>query len=726
VLALVAPAPDPTVGENADLLPADTPVHRGLDQLAEHFGDKSGLSTIVIVFERTDGPLTPGDLAEVERIGAMVLRALPGESISNELSAISVRTPGALAVAGKANPLISEDGRAALVWVSLPFNYITKQAARVVKHTQEIVAGGNFPAGLLAAVTGSAGYGYDYGVATERSHQKTLIVTLISVIVILLIVYRAPIAALMPLAAISIAAGVVFKMLAFGERFGVHSGTAEQIFTFVLLYGAGVDYSLLLMSRFKEFLDEGRSAADAVALALDASAGAIISSAAMTVSGLIMFCFARFSVFRDAGPAVVLALVMAAVASVTLVPAMLAIIGPVVFWPANRRDSQAAAQVPRRRFWTAVARFVVPRPGWVMCLTLAALLLPAVRGVHLDWNYDALYSLKSTYQAPIGTAMVERHWPTGEIAPIDVLVVTDRSCPIETWKSACDKITAAILGVADVDNVRALTMPLGVHAPAWENAAMLLLANDQINSEFISADQRAMRMSAILKVSPLGREAMDDATSVAGAADRAAAQAGLNARIHITGATAEMIDTRTVTQQDFRRVSILALGAMLLVVTTLLRDIFLAIFILAATALSYFTTLGLTFWIFRSLGATGLEWKVQMMLFIVLMAVGQDYSIFFAMRLAQERKQLSCAAAVERALIFTGPVISTCGLIMAATLGSVMAGDVRLLVQMGLAFVLGMLIDTFIVRPLLLPSFISLRERLLRQPVKAVEMVTGK
>ena len=100
-----------------------------------------------------------------------------------------------------------------------------------------------------------------------------------------------------------------------------------------------------------------------------------------------------------------------------------------------------------------------------MCFTLAALLLPAVRGVHLDWNYDALYSLKSTYQAPIGTAMVERHWPIGEIAPIDILVVADRSWPIEAWKSACDKITAAILAVADVDNVRALTMPLGVHAP---------------------------------------------------------------------------------------------------------------------------------------------------------------------------------------------------------------------------------------------------------------------
>jgi RND superfamily putative drug exporter len=167
-----------------------------------------------------------------------------------------------------------------------------------------------------------------------------------------------------------------------------------------------------------------------------------------------------------------------------------------------------------------------------------------------------------------------------------------------------------------------------------------------------------------------------------------------------------MIDIRDVTHRDFIRIAMLALTVILLVVIAALRDVPLAIFILGATLLSYFTTLGLTLWTFEMLGAHQLEWKVQMMLFIVLVAVGQDYSIFFAIRYEQESRRLPRKEAVQRALIFTGPVISSCGLIMAATLGSVMAGDIKLLVQLGFAFALGMLVDTFIVRPLLLPAFI--------------------
>jgi RND superfamily putative drug exporter len=143
--------------------------------------------------------------------------------------------------------------------------------------------------------------------------------------------------------------------------------------------------------------------------------------------------------------------------------------------------------------------------------------------------------------------------------------------------------------------------------------------------------------------------------------------------------------------------------------------VWLSLFSLAATLLSYLATLGLTTWIFGLLGSDGLEWKVQMLLFIVLVAVGQDYSIFFAVRYAQEARRLSCAQATERALIFTGPVISSCGLIMAATLGSIMAGDVTVLVQLGFAFALGMLIDTFIVRPLLLPAFVVITCRTLHR-----------
>ena len=699
---------DPTVGETTDLLPANTPVHVALGELAKYFGERSGLSTVAVVFERVDGPLSGADLAQIETVGRLIRQPSAGDIPARELADITVRTPASLAMAGTSNPLISQDGRAAIISMSLPYNYITKPAARVARHVQNVVAGFSLASGLSAAVTGSAGYGYDYAIAMERSHRKTSIVTLVSVIVILLLVYRAPGAALIPLAGISIAAVVALKLLTLGEGFGIHSGSAEEIFTFVLLYGGGVDYSMLFMSRYREFLDEGCDAADTVALALDASLSAIASSAVMTVSGLAMLCFARFSIFRHAGPAVMLALVVAALAAATLVPAMLAIIGPRAFWPAKvgKPGPDGERGPARGPVWPAIARLVVHRPWVIMAATFGVLLLPAVRGLNVSWSYDSLTSLKSNYQAPRGMEMAERHWPTGETAPVTVLAAADRPHAPDSWAALCNRLIAGIRTVSDVADIRGLAAPLGLHVKPVENAEVLLLAHDKAAAEFLSPDDRAMRLSVVLTVAPLSSAALEDVGKIAAAAGAAAAAANFDAHVHLTGASAEMVDIRDVTHRDFNRIAMLALAVILIVVIAALRDVPLAVFILGATLLSYFTTLGLTLWTFQLLGANQLEWKVQMMLFIVLVAVGQDYSIFFALRYEQEARRLPRKEAVQRALIFTGPVISSCGLIMAATLGSIMAGDIKLLVQLGFAFALGMLVDTFIVRPLLLPAFI--------------------
>ena len=137
-------------------------------------------------------------------------------------------------------------------------------------------------------------------------------------------------------------------------------------------------------------------------------------------------------------------------------------------------------------------------------------------------------------------------------------------------------------------------------------------------------------------------------------------------------------------------------------------------------SVAMFTTLGITFWFFHALGREGLDWKLQIFIFVVLVAVGQDYNIFFAVRLTQELRALPPVRAVRQALIHTGPVISCCGLIMAATLGSIMAGDITFLVETGFAFALGMLMDTFLVRPLLLPAFILVTRRTLRHAANLI------
>ena len=621
----------------------------------------------------------------------------------------TVRTPAATAV-GSVNPMVSPDGRAALVNVGLPFDFISKPAGRVVRAVQALVAGERLPAGLTATVTGSAGFGYDYAVATERSHLRTSVVTVVSVLAILLLVYRAPVAALVPLACVSVAAAVALRGLAVAGRWGLQGGTAEQIFTFVLLYGAGIDYSMLLLSRCREQVQLGQPWAAAVAEGVDGSAGAILASAALTMCGMAMLCWARFSVFRLSGPAVLTAVAVAAAAAVTLVPAVLAIAGPRTFSPTGLRP---VATLPHRppRAWPWVASVVVGSPWRVMVVGMILLGVPAVFGARARWDYNSLASLKATYPSPRGAAIAAKHWGPGETAPITLLVESPTARSPADWAAVSDRLVKAVTATAGVGDVRADTVPLGARVPAGQTALVRLLGGARVAKEYLAPDGRAMRMSVVLSTPPLTTGALATVGRVTAAVQAVAP--GLAVRA--AGTTAEMVDLRSITRGDFRRTAVLSLSLILIVITIVLGgDVLLGGFIVAVTVLGYLAALGVTRFTFVELGgAAGLEWKVQMLLFVVLVAVGQDYSVFFAARFSQEVRHAAVPEATRRTMVATGPVISSCGLIMAATLGSVMAADISMLVQLGFAFVVGMLIDTFVVRPVLLPAFIVVTRRTL-------------
>jgi putative drug exporter of the RND superfamily len=631
------------------------------------------------------------------------------------------------------SPYISDDGKAAIITVSLPYDFTSTATFSIVDRLDELVKAHPFTPGIATAITGSAGFGRDDALANEISHRRTIVITIISVIVILLAVYRAPIAALIPLVGISTATFVALKLLALGHIVGVQSGTPERIFVLVLVYGAGVDYSLLFISRYLECLDEGRSHADSVALGLRSSAAAILFSAATTIAGLAMLFTAEFNVFRNTGSAVVMALLVAAGASLTVIPALIAVLGPRAFWPGRRyappppdsHPALVAAPPPRNTFlcriaWPAVANLVLRRPAVLIFALLLALAIPSVKGARLHWMYNALATLKPTYSSIRGSDMVVRHWPIGEIAPFTVIVDAPRSHTPAEWTSVYARIAEALRPLHDMGNMRGVGTPLGLNASDLQNMAVLLAGGSAVQDEYLATDHTAMRFSVILNIPPLSLAAMDDLTRVRAATESALAKSSLDAQVLISGTTADMSDVRAITQRDFYRIAVLSLVAIFLLVVALLRDFFLSFFMVAATVVSYLATLGITYWVFHALGYEGLDWKLQIFIFIVLVAVGQDYNIFFAVRLTQELRQLPLPDAVRRTIIYTGPVISCCGLIMAATLGSIMAGDITFLVETGFAFALGMLIDTFIVRPLLLPAFIIVTRRTLRHSANII------
>jgi len=712
-LVIIARTLPPARNERAFFLPESVPYRRATEAMSKAFPDAGGLSEAAVVFERRGGALAPADLAAVERVADAVARDPADPALAEDLARVTIRSPADVANPLARNPMLSpatEAGQATLVVAYLPASFVAERASRLVDHIRGVVGehAADFPAGLTAHVTGSAAFGHDYALAARRSHERTQFVTLAAVIVILLLVYRSPVAAVIPLGAISVAAVAALHALTIGEQFGLHVGTGEQIFVFVLLYGAGIDYSLLFISRYREFLDAGLPRGESAAAGLNATLGAILASATTDTAGLMMLCFASYGLFQSAGPALGVALVTALLAGVTLVPALVGIAGKRMFWPSRRMG-----QIGRKHVWPAVARVVTRRPGLVLALTLALLAAPAVRGASLTWVYDTLASLRGDYEAVQGIEAAKRHWPVGAVAPVGVLIEGGAPAPLEKWDAAAAKVTRAVAAVPDVREVLSYARPLGGSVSPAVNVLARTQGAERVANEYVAADRTATRLMAILDSPPLTLKAMDTVRQIRTAAEQATRAAGLDGRVHITGATAHILDVRAVTQRDFLIIAALALGVILLVVLLLLRDVLLSAFMVAGTVLSYLATLGLTYWVFTGLlGAEGLDWKVEVFLFVVMVAVGVDYSIVLAARLFQEaRAGGELRDAVRRAVVHTGPVISSCGVIMAATLGSLMAGDIALLEQLGFATALGMLIDTFVVRPLLLPTFSLLTRR---------------
>ena len=783
---------NPLENERASFLPDDSEYQISTRKIVEKFPKQYGLSKAMIIFERppaknaegaiaVPAKLTEADKAYIDRIGKAIAKPIKGNPIPYDLKKITVTYPGEIDDQIKTaqkipqiqlfrkktnkpklkdneqikNPMrsaCSKNGQASIIRVNIPSESITLRATQIIKHIRDVIAENQQyrPAGLKVAITGDAGFGYDYAQFITKSQAGTMWATIIAVVVILLIVYRSPVCSMLPLIAITIAAGVVMKFINVFQNMGCSIGTAEKMFVFVLMYGAGIDYSLLLISRYREFLTAGRKPSDACVDALSATMPAISASAATDAIGILMLVFTQFLIFKTTGPVVAFSLVIAMIASLTLVPALIAVSGSKMFWPVKPKihsNLEETLQKPTwLNPWPAIAKFVTKRPGITLVLTLAVLAIPAAKTFNIKFTYDALSSINPEYldkdlnkispskdnavgNAPAGVEMVKRHWPIGEIGPVEVLFTSKKPISPKNWHLLSRMITREIKKADLAVDVRFKNIPLGKQAYSkgirkHKNNQMILRAAGmqylglpiKYKSENASSNglyktgYDAMRGEIILKHYAMSNNALDEVPKIKSLCaacikkynQSAVAENKVQDKVYMTGATVQTCSIRLVTQGDFKLLLALVLGAIFIIVLLLLKDFWLTLFMVFAIVVSFLTTLGLCHMIF---GPGNLDWKVQVFLFVVVAAVGVDYNIFLAARLAQEAKHHQPAEAVRQAVIFTGPVISSCGIIMAATLGSLVVGEIHLLKQLGIALALGMLIDTFVVRPLLLPSF---------------------
>jgi RND superfamily putative drug exporter len=511
----------------------------------------------------------------------------------------------------------------------------------------------------------------------------------------------------------------------------------------VLLYGAGTDYCLFLVSRYREELAEGRGLTDAISRSVAKVGGALAASAGTVICGLGLMGFAEFAKVRCAGPAIALSLVVALAASLTLTPAMLHICGRAVFWP--RGLPTRVSGTTHNDLWSRISRGVLARPAWVFAVAFLTLIPLAALGLRVRPQFKPTGELAKTSESVQGLNAIERHFNAGETGPVTVLLEGSEDWDGPHGREVIGHLTHGFSALDNVAEVRSLTQPLGASPPtippvrpaSGKNKLGALLRSVHLSPNDIFQDQidrgakpfyvasitgadgkprSVARLDVILKTDPFSPESIATLNVLETWLRTDLARAGASANLsnvsgEVYGVTANARDMAGVVASDQLRVNLLVLGAIFLILVVLTRRLWLALYLLVTVLLSYFATLGATavvgsIWFDRSMSEV--DWRVPFFLFTILVAVGEDYNIFLMTRVLHERRRHGSSEGIRRALARTGGTITSCGLIMAGTFGTLMLAGLGTLVQVGFALAFGVLLDTFIVRPLLVPAFTAL------------------
>ncbi|QGN47396.1 MMPL family transporter [Micromonospora sp. WMMD558] len=637
--------------DNASFLPADAEATRA-QELSERFVDEPTLPALV-VYERTTG-ITDADR---QRIAADAARF--------------AEVPGV--VGPLPPPIPSEDGQA--VQVVVPIDDDRGEEIGTVVEDLRAVAGADRD-GLTVDVAGPAGLLADLIEVFSAIDGTLLLVTLCVVLVILLVVYRSPVLWIFPLlaAGMSFALASVFVYLLADAGAITLNGQAQGILT-VLVFGAGTDYALLLVARYREELHRHERPWHAMTAAWRGAAPAIVASAGTVIVSLLCLLLSSLNSNRALGPVSAIGIAATLLVMLTFLPALLLLGGRWAFWPrrplVDRADPRAEHGI-----WSRVARFVARRARVVWLLTSVALAASAVGLTQLGvttLGQSDLFTERT--ESVAGQEAIARHYPAGTGSPATVF----------TTQETARQVAEVARGVPGVAAVRPVTdNPTGPPAP---NAPPKVV-DGIVQLEATLADppdsDGAERTIRDLRVAV---HAVPDSDSVVG------------------GFTAINVDTADASRRDQNVIIPVVLLVIAIILALLLRAILAPVLLIATVLLSFAATLGLCALIFTYvLDFPGVDASFPLFAFVFLVALGIDYNIFLMSRVREESVRRGTRAGVLAGLAVTGGVITSAGIVLAATFSALAVLPLVVLVELGVAVAVGVLIDTIVVRSLLVPA----------------------
>ncbi len=762
----------------AAYLPPQLPSRRGERLLREAFPEQNAPSQLVLVirhrgrgfsFRRGLSAPQREDLRWVARIEQLAVDLARQRGVL--LSHWSPLGGRSTAQRLMAHPLRSRDGKAVLVVLNLSSDFAAVENMTLMQQLQErlqqLHQEPGFPADRLeVGITGTATIGGDTFLAANQSIRNTETTTVVMVLLILLVVYRAPLLTLVPLITIGasvVVATALVSLLALAAQhlswFHFMIFKTTRIFIVVILFGAGTDFCLFLIARFREELArEGRSVPEAVHQALVQVGRALAASALTTAVGLGMMGFAQFGKFRNSGPALALCLLVTLAASLTLAPALLRLLGPALFWswgwrsrfsgrfgknstPGQSGPESASQQDAGRdaadqqeqsspgpgiapegssRFWARVADWTLAQPLLTLAVALLLMAPLAWVGWHVPVSFNLLADLGPESPSVRGTQMLQAHFPPGYVGPILVLGVR----PQGDWLSRegrrrMEQLDRQLRSLPGVALVRSAAAPLG-QLPQGTLSGSELARLRAAGRRYVSQQEgyrgQVARWEVVPQVDPFDRRALDVYRQIQQTLRRLGREPDgaswwTQVRFEAAGTVPTVADLRQTIRADQRLIQVLCVLAVLGVLVVMLRRVGLSVYLVFTVLFSYLVTLGVSWLVFSwwyGQSLEGLDWKVPLFLFVILVAVGEDYNIYLVTRVQEDQQRLGSRHGLRQAMIRTGGIITSCGLIMAATFGSMTLGTLRAIVELGFALSFGVLLDTLVVRSVLVPAFLAL------------------
>lgn len=691
---------DATENEAALFLPKEAESTLAYELARERF--PSAGTPALVVFHEPAG-LGPAAYAAADEIEAW----LSGPDAPDNV--LRVLSPDA--ATGQEVGLVSPDGTTMYVFVELAGEPAEQPFIDTVETIRDRSASLVLTGGEIA-VGGAGGLIVDLVEVFSQIDTLLLLVTVLLVLGLLVIIYRSPIMAAVPLLNV----GLVFLLAGavaawFALRFDLPISAQTTGIMTVVLFGTGTDYVLFVSARFREELTRHKDRHEAMRVTMRGVGAAVASSGLTILVASAALGLATLRSYQALGPAIAIAVGLMMVAALTLIPAVLTIFGRGAFWPMKPRlETGATEQVDwRRSVYGRIGGLVLRRPGVTLAVTVVALGLLVGGLVPFRTNYDQLESLPDNAESVRSFELLRAGFPAGELSPTRLYVSlppgTEVLDPVALRQ--LDGLTLALGSHPSVADVSGPSRPFGTEGPMDSQLP------EASALQFVSADGGAARIDVVLRENPFSQESLDVVPELRAIVREEASALGLSSGgVLIGGDTAQAYDTRTAGNRDSLVVLPLILVAIGVVLALLLRSLIAPIYLMATIAFTYLATLGLTALVFIALvGHVGLGSGVPFFLFVFLNALSVDYNIYLMSRIKEEARKAPLKEATRHALARTGPVITSAGIILAGTFSALMTLPLQDLVQLGFGVAAGVLIDTFITRTLIVPSLVSLLGR---------------